>query len=255
LFCISTIHSPDLPQPYRCSRYFNENAADLAVVTGVLRLSAKYDVAYFKRRAFENLSPLFPTTLAAWDKLNRDRYHTIDGSSWSFAIVQLFRDTGLFALLPAALYSACFTPGGLTDIIHGVTRKDGTVDELTSLDKALCITARERLLLAQRELLPGALLPMPISCEARDKCNVARLLTLRDLADSEAVQQSPSHTFCCARFDIMTAFRNLACSFCKRTVDACVERVRLRIWEELPEIFGLPNWVELRISSEMEPGA
>jgi hypothetical protein len=231
------------------SRYFSENASAFAVLGGVLRLSAKYDVPYFKRRAYENLAPLFPTTLAAWDKLYFDKPHILTDPTWSFAVVQLFRDTGLSALLPAALYAACFTSGGLDDILDGVLRDDGSRDELSEEDKNVCIKARETLLFTQRELIPGSLL-IQTTCETRDKCNYARLLSLRDLVDTEAAH-GPRHTFCPSGFESLTAFRSLACPPCRRSVDASWERIRQKIWEDLPGFFGLPNWPELLRSSEM----
>jgi hypothetical protein len=137
---------------------YTRSRSTFAILGGVLCLSAKYDVPYFKQRAYENLTPLFPITLAAWDKLYFDRPHILTDPTWSFTVVQLFRDTGPSALLPTALYAACFTSGGLDNVLNGVLRDDGSHDELSEEDKNVCSEVRETLLLAQCEFIPNSLL-------------------------------------------------------------------------------------------------
>jgi hypothetical protein len=81
----------------------------------------------------------------------------------------------LAAFLPAALYAACFTPGGLRNILNSMAREDTMHDKL--------VKACERFLLGQRELIPKALF-IPTSGESHEKCNLARNLSLHNLTAS-----------------------------------------------------------------------
>jgi hypothetical protein len=43
------------------------------VLSGILRLSAKYDVEHLRQRCLRHLSDIYPTTLKAWDLLGYSR--------------------------------------------------------------------------------------------------------------------------------------------------------------------------------------
>ncbi|KAF7339081.1 BTB domain-containing protein [Mycena venus] len=88
---------------------------DLAAITGILRLSHKYDVQYLRRRALLHLDTGYPTSLAVYEVSGSETFSS-DGLGDSLLTIQCASEVGATWVLPTAFYFLCYSD--MRDILN-----------------------------------------------------------------------------------------------------------------------------------------
>jgi len=123
---------------------------------------------------------------------------------------------------------------------------DGVKVPIDEADRRICLVGRQKLITAKRRNISAAFLKVnnvsDNACETRDACNSGRLkavFTNRD--DSEGCDPLWEG------FD-WDAFGKDVCDVCLKQSRASYEGARTALWNDLPNVFDLPNWNKLRAS-------
>ncbi|KAK7062833.1 hypothetical protein VNI00_000328 [Paramarasmius palmivorus] len=222
------------------ARYFDvSQPIQWSVLSGILRLSTKYQVDFLRQRTYEVLHRLYPTTLEEWDA--RDAYVNLETfEARPFAVYLLAKETNLPTLLPAALY-LCADSQDINFILDGLDSFDRRHIELDWPDKKACIRARETLSIALRTRLFAFLtgqMDFP-GCHRTSVCNNTRWKWL------QGVEASLGSGVFSVSFP-WAQYQNGVCDNCHRLSREHYAAERQKLWNELPVLFGLPPWDELR---------
>ncbi|KAJ4477208.1 hypothetical protein J3R30DRAFT_3483321 [Lentinula aciculospora] len=210
---------------------------DLSIVGGILRLSRKYDVQFLRKRALLHVQSTYPSNLNAWKRRETHRsIPPIDNSP--FAILPLVREFELDWALPAVLY--CLCSYDITQIVDGVNFKTQPIT-LDEEDKRKVLIGRAELVHLQTKLsfaclrsTPHPDCPSPVDCaeQFRKWLNHVSSWNIADPLD-----------YLDENWDTLEGDLCLAC-FTRLKSDT--EETQREIWGQLPQIFGLPLWAELK---------
>ncbi|KAJ7034242.1 hypothetical protein C8F04DRAFT_1183530 [Mycena alexandri] len=175
------------------------------IITGVLRMSHKYEVDVLRKRALIHLSSRYPTTLHGWDtmQLACTWYH--DTPSQYLEAILLARQTSALWILPIAFYCAC-TRLDLEDIITGLGGHT-----LDAQDMVAC------------KLCAGKRLEHRRDAEDWRNSHISPL----DIWDEDDLHNLP------------------VCDACRSQMKPVHQLARESLWDHLPAIFHLPSWEEL----------
>lgn len=107
---------------------------------------------------------------------------------------------------------------------------------------------REKILLGRMKLTALARMEVlasvirPGTCNTNNVCNAARLIFLSTLTKVDGF------------IDPLPKYRphQYLCSQCATAVAADMDAGRAKVWDQLPRIFGLPTWEELRSQTFIE---
>jgi hypothetical protein len=156
-----------------------------------------------------------------------------------FLVLQLANDLDIPAILPAAMYCCACTPN-IESLLDGIISIDGSHIELDWKDKRSCLLARQQLYDAQRMRLFESLL-VDHGCGAHE-CDSGRLEYMRRL------ELKNIHTGCPCAFQLKfdTSFVEAVCGECYDRFFSSFLAARQGLWDDLPSLFGLPSWSELR---------
>ncbi|THU75761.1 hypothetical protein K435DRAFT_565098, partial [Dendrothele bispora CBS 962.96] len=115
---------------------------NLSIITGVLRLSTKYDVPYLRKRALMHLDCSYPSTsLKAWDA--RGPVRTIPPiTNTQFKLLCLAREVDVPWIMPQLMYCVCAKP--VTQILEGILWDDIQVRP-SEQDQKLLMVGRSEL--------------------------------------------------------------------------------------------------------------
>ncbi|KAJ6519075.1 hypothetical protein C8R45DRAFT_950164 [Mycena sanguinolenta] len=220
-------------------KFHCQQTLPLAVVGAFIRLGRKYDFEDLFDSAVARLISTCPATLEEYDAL-RGRSSTVEWYTGAYLdIIALASENNVLSALPCAYYRAVhlYNPGILLD---GVNRNDGTLASLSSLDLRRCILGRERLLSKQFQegYTFGWTRESSHNCTNSEICCVVRERLSRAFSDR-------------AFLDALTisSMDVLAPELCPACVQQATESLaagRRKMWEELPTIFDLPPWSELK---------
>lgn len=213
-------------------------------------MSHKYQVDVLRKRALIHLSAYFPMTLDGWDRWDerdRDFYGTLPSP---LHIIILARQMDALWILPSAFYSICI---GCT--MHNIINGDLPL-ELSSTDKVACIsgariletTSISRVLefLCPPGHTPGCDGPASCAeCRAKIRLSVERR---RNYQPQNPLQQFlPFSIWDESDWDYLES----CCNPCLASMKAHHQLAKQSVWDDLPQIFGLPTWAELeRIKAE-----
>ncbi|KAF8178679.1 hypothetical protein K438DRAFT_1726338 [Mycena galopus ATCC 62051] len=209
------------------------------VVAALTRLGRKYDFKDLLDTAVERLTFENPTTLEEYDALDVDSiYRTtriLHDRGILYDVLTLARENNILSALPCAYYRAVHHHNQRS-LFDGISRGDTTTASLAPVDQRRCVLGREALLKAQTRdgYTIGWLYSDGENCTDPPKCKIWRtrkLRTYRDLGVVALMTPTGIHGLC----------------------DSCDESYRQswlvgrkKVWEELPKIFDLPPWVELK---------
>ncbi|KZT72350.1 hypothetical protein DAEQUDRAFT_705484 [Daedalea quercina L-15889] len=113
-----------------------------SVVTSVARLAHKYGINNILEDALDRMKSCFSDALFQWaeaDENGGSHLMTYEETD-AIAAVNIARLTNTTTMLPVALY-ICYQPE-TEAILNGVTRDDGTIEQLAPDDIVRCIDAR-----------------------------------------------------------------------------------------------------------------
>ena len=200
-------------------------------VSAVIRLAHKYHIQSVLDQAIRALQE-YPLMHDFNDLFPPPKQHIAMEGSQYIGAVTLARLTDTPLMLPYALYQCSLLGGSLLD---GWKREDGTVEHLCIADLKRCIDARVVLGKEESFVLHRILAPVPLDkCEGLTSC-AAYLERLRgNTLNKERLRN-------CVFMDRSAAIRgaNRLCEGCKQVVQER-NRVELqRIWDSLPQMFGI----------------
>ncbi|KAF8216802.1 hypothetical protein K438DRAFT_1925832 [Mycena galopus ATCC 62051] len=214
-----------------------QNTLPLSVVAALIRLGRKYDFKYLFDSAVARLTSAYPASL---DKdeglpLGIKFYPAVD-----FDIVTLASENNILAALPRAYYEVV-KKSTLSMLFNGIPRQDGTRAHLSSLDLRRCVVARERF--SKRQFQSGYTFGWARQWEFDDctdlvDCRIAREAVVIVFSDAEEIMLDESF----GPIDGLLHF----CDTCIGHLSECMAAGRKKFWNELPEIFDLPPWNELK---------
>ncbi|KAJ7607257.1 hypothetical protein DFH06DRAFT_1066691 [Mycena polygramma] len=208
------------------------------IVSGVLKLSTKYDVEYLRRRALLHLSTALPRSLEEFD--SRIPHGPFGSRACIFPLLVLVHDLALTWALPIALFLASCS--AVEDIVDGILFEDTCVKLPHILQRtvlvARCTLAIERAHESFRFLryLPCEGCLSPTSCRHQSR---AVLDALVPLPPNAAI--SPLETM----DPWWPTFRFRFCAPCFLVAETEHRTSRQKIWNTMPAIFGPDTWETL----------
>ncbi|KAI1795294.1 hypothetical protein LXA43DRAFT_992260 [Ganoderma leucocontextum] len=235
-----------LPKSQR-TYYFNEAppVRTFDEVFAVISLAHKYNIQDVEAQALNALRDNgFSSDFALCSNLDRQPRVTAINS---IGVVILARLTDASTMLPLALFQ-CTIPGSV-DIVRGWKREDGTVEHLSPEDLARCINGRNALV-PHEILLPSRFFKNEPSSDCRTGTQCLEVLrnmlvfvsgdeklsTRRALDDWTMVLRQ----FATLGIPTLQGGRYIrVCTYCEAELLARHQRERMRMWELLPEVFGV----------------
>ncbi|KAJ7231895.1 hypothetical protein B0H12DRAFT_1262689 [Mycena haematopus] len=236
---------------YHTLPFIQQKEVPLSLIGALIRLGRKYDFKDLHDSAVACLEADYPTTLERFDEL-RGKFKAIE---WyrgvEFDIVALASEHKILSVLPSAYYDVVckFT---LNELLDRVDKADGTRASLSPNDLRRCVLAHKRLLIKQFQ--PGYILGWTRrwefdGCTALEQCRAAREGVLSRYLDSAADTVEPllpilndvAYFF---RIWFLRGFK--FCPTCKRHAISAMSAGRRKLWEELPGMFDLPHWRDLK---------
>ncbi|KAJ7456054.1 hypothetical protein FB451DRAFT_1276927, partial [Mycena latifolia] len=218
-----------------------------AILAGVLRMSHKYAVDVLRKRSLVHLSSAHPMTLEQWQRADVDFK-----PSWFDAVycdyiemVLLARQTSALWVLPSVFYRMCRYSFRLEDnIING-----GASGALRSRDKVVCIRATRFLeAAATSNILEFLWSPQDEKfCRDWDYCIQSRC-RLRRIAEGRR-RSSPDDDIGFTPLEIWQEedWKQLdICARCLPRMKKAHQEAQQSLWNQLPEIFELPDWAHLQ---------
>ncbi|KAJ7692828.1 hypothetical protein B0H17DRAFT_1132807 [Mycena rosella] len=184
---------------------------DLAAITGILRLSHKYDVQYLRRRALLHLDTGYPTSLAVYEVSGAETFCS-DGLDDSLRTIQCAAEVGAAWVLPTAFYFLCYSD--MRDILNAQQWA-----RLAPVDQETTIVSYTKQRLACPPVLPFLRIPFTEGCTDPNKCSAYK-----------------------AAYKDWTPFEGKVCAYCLGRSEEYHRRARKKLWDELPAIYGLPAW-------------
>ncbi|KAJ7237036.1 hypothetical protein B0H12DRAFT_1190796 [Mycena haematopus] len=217
----------------------------LPVVRAFIRLGRKYDFKDLVESAISRIMSEAPTTLEEYDAMK----DTIgfrsfeDFNGMEFDLIILASENNLLAALPSLYYRAVkrWSPGMLFDEIEA---EDGTVVSLPRVDLRRCLEGRHNIFKAQFEPrytyawmrkweLEG--------CTDWQQCGTSREAFINDCCrwvDIRAFRRASDHWLPNDRYQF--------CASCVEHITESMDTGRKKMWEDLPCMFDLPPWNELK---------
>lgn len=169
-----------------------------------------------------------------------------------FAVVNLAREQGLLSVLPLSLYMSCCYSDGPNAIATGTPRGDGTTMMLLPDDRLKCLGAWNRLGIAQSKTTLGwIILPTATysTCTKPRQCAKLRMDVMRNVFYPFVIFAG---LYTWSEFQVRWVYSDRGspqnwymCDSCNVVAEQLHENGRSNFWEELPSIFGLPEWDEL----------
>ncbi|TDL16708.1 hypothetical protein BD410DRAFT_776938 [Rickenella mellea] len=224
-------------------------------ISGLLRMSTKYQMDDLRNEIISHLSLAYPSTLEQYVKAvdpstQLSLFPPFHGQH--FAIATLASETNASVLLPTALWrSMCMTS---RDILDGVADSEGTKHMLSQKDAHLCILKKHRVYKEQmRAEAFLASLSLKECARRNETGKIQGTSPCSEMALSEVVRHisgiegvmTDSHDI----FTKMSAFdvwRPFVCDTRRERTVSELSSVRMGCWDALPRLFKLPSWDRLR---------
>ncbi|KAJ7320759.1 hypothetical protein DFH08DRAFT_926582 [Mycena albidolilacea] len=226
------------------SEYFMPAPArlELSVILGILRLSHKYDVLYLYKRALDHLA-------AGWYTETYDGNlddHLIYGDStpaYSLSVISTALEVGAHWLLPFAYQcAATFSAKQLLPFLEGKMGQYALKALAAHQQMVRGIVSIQRFLIRSEP------------CLFAGTCDRARKIGLSHLLDD--VSEGATDPFHCAEveeyFESLTA--DGLCGACLEVSRAKRHEAATAFWNELPGVFGLQPWEDLRAMKQAAMG-
>ncbi|KAJ7307063.1 hypothetical protein DFH08DRAFT_1051824 [Mycena albidolilacea] len=222
--------------------FYCQKELPLAVVGAFIRLGRKYDFMDLYDSAVVRLMSRCPTTLEEYDEaMHSPNPHkpTVENYAGLYMdIVALASQNHVLCVLPSAYYRVVRS-NSLRRLFDGFQRDDGTTASLHPVNLRRCAIGQQRLLITQFQ--PRYTLGWirkwdfgDCSSTSTPDCRTAREILLAQYWDSAKIEAL-------SRLDTASF-----CPGCMKHLTECWNAGRRKTWDELPEIFGLPPWSELK---------
>lgn len=223
----------------------------ITIVAAFLRLGRKYDISILRDEAAKRIFYEYPSTLAEYDA--KDSYFMISQSAWTEVdVTNVAREQGLLSVLPVALYGCCFTIQDAITLAAGILRNDGTTAKLSPNNNTTCLIAYQSLAALQASTTfswingPIARTEAFRACTSCQQCTMIRTGVMRDVF-------LPSATISglCSWGELQEKHElDHMCLPCQGLAEKLHNEGRIKFWNALPGVLGLPEWEELKKERE-----
>ncbi|KAJ6519038.1 hypothetical protein C8R45DRAFT_918130 [Mycena sanguinolenta] len=214
-------------------------------------LNALYDPYTFKDvldLAVQRLMDECPTTLEEYDAMRTRTFDVIEYyDGIEFDRIILLSENKILSALPCAYYRAV-QQSRVDDLLERVDRGDGTFAFLSGTDLRACLNGLH--LLSHKQFEPGYTLGWAREWNFDDDhCNSPKACRL--------AREHPLAYCCMGGYRVQAVpvidpthgglwmFHPL-CAACARHAKDSIAAGRKKIWQELPKMFDLPPWSELK---------
>ncbi|KAG5643343.1 hypothetical protein DXG03_001063 [Asterophora parasitica] len=199
-------------------------------VSGILRVSTKYNIVALREKCIAVLRTKFPSTLADCDMLIQSRYKY--AASTIVRAIPLARESNVPEILPWAFYIS-------TNIAHEALLED-TV--LSWHDKALCLAGKHHLWEMQKTVTHRFHFDnvggKPPTCQ-NPNC-LPRLPQMMSWRRTEELRVSPHPLEQFTDWDSLKV-----CPRCVEYAQMLHEKGREKVWKGLPAMFQLGSWEDI----------
>lgn len=200
---------------------------DLAAITGILRLSHKYDVQYLRRRALLHLDTGYPTSLAVYEVSGAETFSS-DGLDDSLLTIRCASEVGATWVLPTAFYFLCYSD--MRDILNSPQWQ-----RLSPVDQETTIVSYTKQRVVCPPVLPFLRIPFTEGCTTLGRCSAYKASYLEDVGSWNISDPLGS-------YKDWTPFESKICRYCLDKSEEYHRHARKKLWDELPSIYGLPAW-------------
>ncbi|KAJ7125109.1 hypothetical protein C8R44DRAFT_131791 [Mycena epipterygia] len=218
--------------------FLGQDKLPLPVVGALIRLGRKYDFRALLDTAVERLTFESATTLEEFD-LNGiyDTTRIVNYPGILYDMLTLARENKILSALPCAYFRVlvCHTQEELFD---GISRGDGTSASLALIDLRRCVLGREKSMSLQFK--EGYTLEWLRKWDHDDDCTDPAICHRKREALFYANASKPLGLSIFRQTDV------IFCSACSQHIKALMIAGRQKTWEELPGLFDLPPWSELK---------
>ncbi|KAK7052492.1 BTB domain-containing protein, partial [Favolaschia claudopus] len=223
------------------------------IICSVLRMSHKYEVDELRKRALVHFSQAHPTTLSEWDTVVNDppSWTNLDDEK-NILSISIARQFGATWILPTAFYRMCQS-----------TQEDNIIDTvyLDTSDKVRFLQGLRYLETTGASQMLDFLLDESLwsNLNCHETLEAEQRVCIGSREDDEWRHQIRSDLEERKGFDARVGavmplelwqhdhWSDLpACDDCTEEIQSALQEARQKLWNELPTIFGLPNWKKLR---------
>lgn len=204
---------------------------------GILRLAHKYDVPYLRRRALQHVAGVYPTTLPEYDGRPPSELEDDAEILRCAVVIEAATEVDALWLLPVAYYRIC-THDLSTIIEHPQW------SALGEKERKACLVGHSEQIRQFSTLFQflNVAKEKGDDCDDWAYCNIYRLKLNFILSDS--MRQSMAWPL--DYWGAPDLWENLAlCENCLKEAKALHATARQTLWEQLPEMYGLPDWNHL----------
>ncbi|KAK7025094.1 BTB domain-containing protein [Favolaschia claudopus] len=212
------------------------------VVRAFVKIGRKYEFKYLYDSAVKRLMTEFPTTLKEYDAF-RAAWQTMEGyPGLTRDIASLANENKLLTVLPAAYYSLSMHTA--SKLLTQIQRRDSTmVASLPTIDLCRCAVGREEAFKTQFQ--PGFTLGWIRKWDFADLC----LDSMQCQASRQALLVYCMDNYLRAnlitpQWPVLKRFQ--FCQNCLKMIHDSIVAGRKKGWEQLPLLFDLPPWNELK---------
>ncbi|KAF7370417.1 BTB domain-containing protein [Mycena sanguinolenta] len=228
------------PVRFYDSTFHSQKVIPLPVLGAMIRLGRKYDFKDLLHSAVERVTAVYPKTVGEYLAM-RTTFETIEWyDGIDLDMLALLSENKIFTALPVACYRAVEATT-LSELLEGIPKDDGTRASLSEGDRNRCAIGRQTLLVKQFE--PGYTFGWLRKWDFTDCPSPAACHNLRE-TESKGFKRGYRIR---AASRVFLALANWGfCTACAHHAKNSLSAGRKKIWEELPEIFGLPPWDQLK---------
>lgn len=199
----------------------------ITFVSGILRISTKYNMVKLRRKCISLLSEKFPSTLAGCDAvLAQQRQYD---ASAIVRIIPLARENNVPSILPWAYYLC--TNISMVDLLANTV--------LSWQDRCLCLVGKERLWEVQKSATHSLLFNFARAPQCLVSC-VSKLPARMNWREAEELRMSPHPLEPYLDWQALHV-----CQKCLAAAEAQHKAGREKVWELLPSFFQLGSWADI----------
>ncbi|KAJ6519057.1 hypothetical protein C8R45DRAFT_851697 [Mycena sanguinolenta] len=226
---------------YEGPTFLAQKTLPLAAIGAFIRLGRKYDFKNVLNFAMARIIAEHPTTLEKYDAMGPifetiEMYYGI-----YFDVITLLSENAILTALPLAYYRATHMRS-LDELFDKIIKADGSRASLSEADLRTCAVGHQKLFDTQFE--PGYTLGWARDLEV---AHCTSLATCRSSREKLLKRYKKYYLVWALRVVGSGLFQShKLCAACARCARESMIAGRKKIWEELPGVFGLPPWNELK---------
>ena len=227
-------------------RYFRPGVKNkFTIVASILRLSTKYLAPALRQQAIEMFMTAYPSTYDAWKQRGTARLVAPIDNEFGLLVV-LAEQTDVRVVLPGLFYAAAKRPLAETLAqLHALPLSEAVKQDVATK----FLLGREAL---QKEEITEVLAFFQAgfvrpNCQNNNDGNI--LLNFTRTVLYRMPLDEPYHEYCVKNPDAVGPNIGV-CANCTNTIRDHIESANRKIWQRLPEFFGLPAWEVLTANED-----